>query len=115
MIFSQYELANYPQFPRPLPSLYLKRLDVSQAKPNEYFIEIIDDTPFFVIKKLINKYIEHYEEGEWQGRAYPQLILQTGSASLLKKAAEYIESLIEDGYIDEDEIKIATMNSLGGL
>jgi DNA-binding MarR family transcriptional regulator len=106
MIFSQYELANYSQFPRPLPSLYLKRLEASKGKPNEYFIEIISDSLFFVVKKLIDKYIEHYEEGEWQGGAYPQLILQTSNASLRRKVAEYIDSLIENGYIGEDELII---------
>lgn len=105
-IFTQYELANYSQFPRPLPSLYLKRIETDQDKPNEYFVEIIDDSPFFVVKKLIDRYVEYYEEGEWQGGAYPQLILQISNASLRKKIAEHVESLIENGYIDEDELRI---------
>lgn len=106
IIFSQYELASYTQFPRPLPSLYLKRIEADQEKPNEYFIEIIGDSYFFVVKKLIDRYVEHYEEGEWQSGAYPQLILQTSNASLRKKIAEHVESLIENGYIDEDELRI---------
>jgi len=109
MIFSQYELANYEQFPRPLPALYLKRIERSQDKPNEYFVEVLVDKPFFVIKKLINQYIENSEEDEWQGGVYPKLILQTSNASLRKKVADYIESLIENGYIDEDEPSVSVI------
>lgn len=114
-IFTQYELADYSYFPRPLPELYIRRNETDSTKPNEYFIEIVGDTQFFVVKKQIDQYIEHYEEGEWQGRAYPQVIFQTRNMSLRRKVAEYIDSLIENGYIDEDELSIITRDSLGGL
>ena len=115
MIFSQYELANYSQFPRPLPALYLKRNEHSPDAPNEYFIELLGDSQFFVAKKLIDRYIEHYEEGEWQGGVYPQVILQTSNANLRKKVAEYIDSLIENGYIDEDELMVQAVPTITTL
>ena len=65
------------------------------------------DTQFFVVKKLIDRYITHHDEGEWRGRAYPLVILQTSNAGLRKRVAEYIESLIENGYIDKDKIYIS--------
>jgi len=111
-IFTRYELANYPHFPRPLPNLYIRRNEPDSTKTNEYFIELLGDIQFFVVKKLIDRHVEHYEEGEWHSGAYPQLILQTHNASLRKKAAEYIESLIENGYVDEGEFTIRILPSL---
>jgi len=106
MIFSQYELANYSQFPRPLPALYLKRNEHSPDKPNEYFIEILGDSPFFVAKKLIGQYIEHYESGEWGEGTYPHIVLQTNNTGLRKRVDECVTSLIESGFIDEEVLSI---------
>jgi len=115
MIFSQYELANYSQFPRPLPTFYLKRNAHSPDKPNEYFIELLGDSQFFVVKKLIDRYVEQYEEGEWQGGIYPNVLLQTSNTNLRKRVAEYIDSLIENGYIDEDELMVQAISTIATL
>ena len=64
------------------------------------------DTQFFVVKKQIDQYIGHYEEGIWIKSRYPDIILIIPKSSLKKKIDEYVESLIENGYIDEDEIHI---------
>ena len=114
-IFTQYELANYSYFPRPLPDLYIRRNELDPTQTSEYFVVLVGDTQFFVVKKQIDRYITHYDEGEWRGRAYPQVILQTSNASLRKRVAEYIESLINSGYIDEDEFCIITADSLNSL
>ena len=110
-IFTQYELADYFYFPRPLPQLYIRRNDPSPAKINEYFIEIVGDTQFFVVKKQIDKYIEHYEEESWIKTKYPDIFFIISKLSLKKKIDEYLESLIENGYIDEDEIRFSTTTS----
>ena len=52
-IFTQYELADYSYFPHLLPDLYIKRNESDLTKPNEYFIEIVGDTKFFVLKKQL--------------------------------------------------------------
>ncbi len=114
-IFTQYELADYDYFPRPLPSLYLKRTEPGQAKPNAYFIEIIGDMQFFVITKRLTQYIEHVESGEWPGGAYPQIIFKVNTPTLKKRLAAYIETLIENGSFDEDEVIFRSVVSLAQL
>lgn len=111
-IFTQYELADYSYFPRPLPELYIRRNESDPTKSNEYFIELVGDTQFFVVKKQIDQYIEHYEEGSWIKSKYPEIIFVITRSSLKKKVEEYIESLIENGYIDEDEVRLSTTSSL---
>lgn len=114
-IFTQYELADYSYFPRPLPSLYLKRNEPVITKPNAYFIEPVGDTQFFVIAKRIGQYIEHYESGEWVRGAYPQIIFKVNTLTLKKRIDEYVENLIENGYIDEDELVIRATQVIGEL
>lgn len=114
-IFTQYELADYSYFPRPLPSLYLKRNELVATKPSTYFIELVGDTQFFVITKRIGQYIEHYESGEWVRGAYPQIIFRVNTIALKKRIDEYIENLIENGYIDEDELVIRATQVIGEL
>ena len=59
-----------------------------------------------MVKKLIDQYIEHYGDGEWHRESYPHIILHTNNASLRRRVDEYVESLIENGYIDDDEVNI---------
>ena len=73
------------------------------------------DTQFFVVKKQIDQYIGHYEEESWIKSRYPDIILIIPKSSLKKKIDEYIESLIENGYIDEDEMRIIAVSSLPHL
>ena len=83
-MFTQYELVDYPYFPRPLPQLYIRRSEPDPTKQHEYFIEIIGDTQFFVVKQQIDQYIEHYEEGSWIKSQYPEVIFVIPKSSLKK-------------------------------
>jgi hypothetical protein len=114
-IFTQYELADYSYFPRPLPSLYIKRNEPVTTKPNAYFIELVGDTQFFVITKRISQYIEHYESGEWVRGAYPEIIFRVNTLTLKKRIDEYVENLVENGYIDEEEVLIHSIKTLEEL
>jgi hypothetical protein len=114
-IFTQYELADYSYFPRPLPSLYLKRNEPVATKPNAYFIELVGDTQFFVITKRISQYIEHYESGEWVRGAYPQIIFRVNSLVLKKRIDEYLEAIVENGYVDDEELNFRSIRSLDQL
>lgn len=110
-IFSQYELSEHDYFPHPLPNMYLKRINDDTTMANEYFIDLIGDTQFFVVKKQIDGYIEHYESSEWQGHNYPTILLIISSKGLQRRVKEYIESLIDNGYLDKDELTIQPVNS----
>ncbi|MEO5950290.1 MAG: hypothetical protein ABIQ04_02470 [Candidatus Saccharimonadales bacterium] len=114
-IFSEYELANYSHFPRPLPKLFIRRNESDITKPHEYFIELAGNNLFFIIKKQINQCIEHYESGEWPHEGYPCIIFLTKNKNLKKNIEKYIEFLIDNGFIDEDEMKIIVTDAISSL
>lgn len=111
-VFSRYELVNYPQFPKPLPALYVKRNKGDLDELNEYFLEVFGNADFSVVKKIIDKHIENYEQGVWQGESYPRIIFQISNAYLQKKVGTYLNLLIENGLIDEDELIIRAVPSI---
>ena len=83
--------------------------DTDQTKPHEYFIEIVEDIQLFVVKKRIDQHIEQCEEVGWIKSKYPDVILVIPKSSLKKKIHQYIESLIENGYVDEDEMRFSIL------
>lgn len=87
------------EYIRPLPSL----LTHNTKTRTSCFIDIFpDDQHLFIVKKRIRKYIEHFENGDWEGDAYPDIYLVRRSASDRKKLEEYVETKMEEGWVDED-------------
>lgn len=96
------EISDPEDFPKPLPDLYLFSEDVENK---EYFLDIFTDNLFFYIKKRIDQYIKHYESDDWPKNTYPVCILVVPDKRLLKKAEEYINSKLDDHFLDETDIK----------
>lgn len=109
LIYTKAELADRGYFPQPLPDLYLKRDKLTQNMPNEYFIDIFSDTQFFIIKKRVDQYIEHFESGDWGGVIYPTILLACPNNTTIQKLLKYVETALDNKYINENELIIKTI------
>ena len=73
--FTRNELVDYDYFPQPQPDLYLS---IKRDGVRHYFVDLYDDAvPTFVLAKMMKKYAEHQESGEWDttGSDYPEVII----------------------------------------
>ena len=109
LIYTKAELADQSYFPRPLPDIYLKREVPTQDMPNEYFIDIFSDSQFFIIKKRIDQYIEHFESGDWGGGNYPNILLACPNNTTAQKILKYVETTLDNKYIDDNELIFKTV------
>jgi DNA-binding transcriptional ArsR family regulator len=97
-LFSRSELYNPEILPKPpSPSLYLRRNRRSETKKYEYFLDVINDTRFFIYKQRIQAYVDHEYEGDWPGdEKYPNLLLVCPTDRVEKRVNRHIYTLLED-------------------
>lgn len=96
-IFSKSEMAQFDDFLRPLPDLYVQRKSKRSTKPN-YFLETIEaGTMTWILKKRIQAHQEWLDEHEedW-GDSYPTLLFVCSNASTEKR----IQRLATNGGMD---------------
>ena len=111
-IFSKAETTGHDFLPESLPDLYLRRNTKSEEvedetnRPSDYFIDIISDNLFFIIKKRINQYFDHYESGEWGSDNYPTVLLICQNKNAVQKANKYIQTTLDDKYLYDYELPI---------
>jgi hypothetical protein len=103
-LYTKWELADNDEFPQPLPDLYVTRINESEGMPTSYFLDIVNDTQPFLIKKRIAQYIEHYESGDWNEVVYPSIILVCVNAYTAKKLSTYIQDTLDNAFIEESEL-----------
>lgn len=88
-IYSRSELSQQDEFPKPRPDLYLHG-------QQDYFLEYIDSsTPFFEVRQMVNRYIAHEENGEWEG-VYPTLLFICETVALEARLLKHLDKL-DDG------------------
>jgi len=75
-------------------------------QPKYYFIDLIPDNLFFITKKRINQYFDHFESGDWGGGQYPTILLICQSKTVIKKANEHIKNSLDDRYLYDYEVPI---------
>lgn len=92
---------------KPLPGLLVK----SNADKN-FFVEVADGQHLFFIRKRIRKYIENYESNEWEWDTYPDVYFIRSSASDRTRLRKFIEQLMDDNYLDDDDF---TFNIVSGV
>ncbi len=102
------ETAELDYMPQSTPDLYLSRKDPLEDIPNEYFLDIFTDTQFFIIKKRIDTYIEHFDSGEWSEQKYPTILIACPDARTEQKLQKYIQAALDDNYIDEKHLRFMT-------
>ena len=110
-ILNATELYSVEDMIRPLPNLY-----VELSKTKRFFVEIADDQHLFIVKKRIRKYIQHYEDGEWEWDKYPDVvIIRSASATDRTRLRKYIEQQMEDNGLDEEDFSFNVVSSVGRL
>ena len=110
-IFTKSETADLDYMPQPAPGLYLNRKNPSEDMPNEYMLEIFTDTQFFIIKKRIDTYIEHFDSGDWPEQQYPVLLIACPDSRTEEKLHKYIQTTLDNNYIDEKDLRFLTTST----
>lgn len=97
-LFTKSELAEYTNFPRPLPDVFisLKNSNQPRTRTRHYFLEVFEDSkPFFTVARRINEYVEYADSGEWEntGKRFPALLAICESTTLQKRLLKRFRSL----------------------
>lgn len=100
--FTKNELVGYEHFPKPLLDglITLRTSDSPRARERHFFVSVIDSqTPFFVTVRLLTKYIEYGDSGDWESKMntrLPRILLVCDTPALEKR-------LQKQGFRVEDE------------
>ena len=114
-ILTRSELADAADlFPDPLQHLYLQRIepDPSNQANNHILLEIIPDTQKFIIKKRIDQYVSHYEDGEWSEDEYPTIYLINPSSRIIDYIEKYYQQILDTNLIEQDSFQIKAINTI---
>jgi len=112
-VFTKNELAAYSYFPTPRSDLYLYIEQNGQT--TDFILEYIEETkPWFVIKQIIAKYIDHVENGDWDETKtpYPAILLICDTHHLQKRLIKHITNSLEQIWIDDLHFALTTHDSL---
>jgi DNA-binding MarR family transcriptional regulator len=104
IFFTANELRDFDHFPKILPQLYYYT-ETQEGERKEIMLDIFTENLFFYIKKRIDQYIAHYEEGEWLRSQYPTIVLIVPDARLKAKAENYFESARDGVFADEKDLQ----------
>lgn len=95
---SSSELANSPDFLRPLPDLCLERQRKHSAKPPLYIVEVADaHKPFWQHTKRLKAHQKHFEE-HWNYDEYPVVLVVAADY----RSERYLLKVIENQWFDFD-------------
>lgn len=96
--YTKTDLFDYDFLIKPYPDIYLAI--ESGKKTDRYFIETIDnDTPRFVLRNRIKKYIEYFLGNQWQintNYPFPEILLICPNDSLIKYLGKFFETTLEN-------------------
>ncbi len=95
---------------KPLPGLL-----VTPKRGKQFFVEIADNQHLFFIRKRIRKYIEDYESNEWQWDTYPDVYFIRSSASDRTRLRKFIEQLMDDNYLDDDDFTFSIVSGVNQI
>lgn len=97
--FTSTEIAEQTKFPRPLPDVFLKLINRNKNTP-DYILELVDGNQSLArIKQRINRYLSHYEKGDWQhisGNNYPRILLIFDNIGLERELQRYIARMLNN-------------------
>lgn len=102
--FTKIELYPFASLPPSRPDLYLRGVSTNKGNVQEYMLDIVSNDPFFVIKKRINRFIEHYDSEVWLNEdrsRYPTILLVCPDNTLQDKVRGYVQRLLSATGIDE--------------
>jgi hypothetical protein len=110
-IFTKYELADFDYFPNQKPDIYLRRIKGNHNKPNEYLLDIYEDTPLFVIRRRVDGLINHFEANEWAG-AYPILLFACPDSKAENRILNFALKKLDGSELTELSIYTTTGKAL---
>jgi len=95
---------------RTLPSLDVHNQDTGYHCLVDIFP---DDQHLFIARKRIRKYLEHYDNQEWEWKDYPDIYLVRRSQGDRNRLKSYIEEKMDDSYLDEDDFEVFAIKEAG--
>lgn len=109
-VFTKAELADYDYFPSTMPDLYITRQEPSDNQPDDYLLDIFEDTtPPFLIKKRVDQYVEHYEDGKWIDKEHPTVILVCPTSNVEKNIKQHIKDQQENHYLTSEDLSLVAI------
>ncbi len=114
-MWAKTELAQFDYFIRPLPDVHLVRSRTSKTKTNQYNVEIMNDTPFFLQKKRLASYIEDYDGGDWDtvnDSPYPLVLLVCANERSEQRLRRHITKTLDDMGMDDEMCFYTTTKEL---
>jgi len=103
-LFTTLEFYDIEGMIKPLPSLLVRTV----ASKQYTLVEITDGQHLFLVKKRIRKYLQNYEEGDWDWdwAKYPDVYIVRSSSSDRARLRKYVEDQMENSYLDEEDFSI---------
>lgn len=106
-LYSRSELAAYDHFPDKPPDAYIT------IKDQEYFLDLIEtETPSYTVRRRLQSYIEHNDDGEWPEDAYPILLLVCETSGQERRLQRLTSKLLTASEADEIEAHTTTLKAL---
>jgi hypothetical protein len=108
-IFTRAEMTAYSdKYPKPLPHLFLNRNTHRSDRPNYYMLDILTGLDKKVIAARIDKYVKHFEEGDWEEKEHPVILLVVSDGYYEREALKMVDSMKDSNYIEDDELVFMT-------
>ena len=96
---------------KPIPGLL-----VTPKRGNHYFVELTDNQHLFLIRKRIRKYIQNYDNHEWEWEYYPDVyIVRTSTANDRTRLRKYASQKMEEAYLDEEDFEFKVLPSINKI
>lgn len=93
---------------KPIPGLL-----VTPKRGNHYFVELCDNQHLFLIRKRIRKYIQSYDDHEWEWEEYPDVyIVRTSTANDRTRLRKYASQKMEEAYLDNSDFDFYVVNAV---
>ncbi len=68
------------------------------------------ETP--IVSERIRKYIENYENNEWEWDKYPDVYIVRKSVGDRRRLIEYVEKQMDDNYLGEDDFSFYIISKI---
>ena len=96
---------------KPIPGLL-----VTPKRGNHYFVELCDNQHLFLIRKRIRKYIQNYDNQEWEWEVYPDVyIVRISTANDRTRLRKYASQKVEEAYLDDEDFRFFVIPKIGSL
>ncbi len=96
--FTKTDLSTHYYLPYKRPDAYIAREKGKNIK--RYFLEIIDEkTPRFILRSLVDKYIDYYFTDKWQEKTshpFPSILIACQSEDIKEYLEKYINQVLEE-------------------